>query len=65
MKNIFKLSLSQLRDISEDLTAKIATGLIYDNTEIKCIPTFIHPKKEEIKGKEEVKETRRGETGDN
>jgi len=50
MKNIFKLSLSQLRDISEDLTAKIATGLIYDNTEIKCIPTFIHPKKEEIKG---------------
>lgn len=50
MKNKFDLSLAQLADIANDLTKKIVTGLKQDGTEIKCLPTYIHPKKDGIKG---------------
>lgn len=50
MKNKFDLSLVQLADIANDLTKKIVTGLKQDGTEIKCLPTYIHPKKDGIKG---------------
>jgi hexokinase len=50
MKNRFSLSIAQLTDIANDLTKKIVTGLEKDGTEIKCLPTYIHPKKDGIKG---------------
>jgi hexokinase len=50
MKNKFSLSIAQLADIANDLTKKIVAGMQKDGTEIKCIPTYIHPKKDRIKG---------------
>jgi len=50
MKNQFDLSNKQLIDIANDLTKKVVTGLQKDGTEIKCLPTYIHPKKDGIKG---------------
>jgi hexokinase len=50
MKNRFSLSIAQLTDIANDLTKKIVTGLEKEGTEIKCLPTYIHPKKGGIKG---------------
>lgn len=50
MNNPFALSNSQLLDIANDLKSKIETGLQKDGTEIKCLPTYIHPKKDGIKG---------------
>jgi hexokinase len=50
MKNKFELSIAQLADISNDLTKKIEAGLKKDGTEIKCLPTYIHPKKDGIRG---------------
>ncbi len=50
MKNPFDLSEKQLVDIADDLVGKIETGLKKDGTEIKCLPTYIHPKKDGIKG---------------
>jgi hexokinase len=50
MKNQFALSDAQLADIANDLASKISTGLQKDGTEIKCLPTYIHPKKDGIKG---------------
>ena len=46
----FSLSDSQLLDIANDFREKIETGLKFNNTEIKALPTYIHPKKEGIKG---------------
>ena len=44
MKKIeFKLKTSQLKQIALDLEDKIEIGLNNDNTEIKTIPTYIHP----------------------
>lgn len=44
MKKIeFKLRTSQLKQIALDLEDKIEIGLNNDNTEIKTIPTYIHP----------------------
>jgi len=44
MKKIdFKLKTTQLKQIALDLEDKIETGLKADNTEIKTIPTYIHP----------------------
>jgi hexokinase len=50
MSNPFALSTNQLLDIANDLKAKIETGLQKDGTEIKCLPTYIHPKKDGIEG---------------
>ena len=50
MNNPFALSNKQLLDIANDLKSKIETGLRADGTEIKCLPTYIHPKKDGIKG---------------
>ncbi len=50
MNNPFALSNNQLLDIANDLKLKIETGLRADGTEIKCLPTYIHPKKDGIKG---------------
>ena len=50
MKNQFELSTAQLVDITNDLTKKVVTGLQQDGTEIKCLPTYIHPKKNGIEG---------------
>ena len=54
MKNQFDLSTAQLVDIANDLSGKIEAGLKKDGTEIKCLPTYIHPKKDGIKGKATV-----------
>jgi len=44
MKKIeFKLKTTQLKQIAHDLEDKIEIGLNNDNTEIKTIPTYIHP----------------------
>lgn len=44
MKKIeFKLKTTQLKQIALDLEDKIEIGLNNDNTEIKTIPTYIHP----------------------
>lgn len=42
-KGIFKLKTAQLKQIAHDLEDKIVNGLQNDNTEIKSIPTYIHP----------------------
>lgn len=54
MNNQFALSNSQLLDIANDLKSKIETGLQKDGTEIKCLPTYIHPKKDGIEGEATV-----------
>ncbi|MBN1145453.1 MAG: hexokinase [Bacteroidales bacterium] len=54
MKNQFDLSNEQLIDIANSLTKKVVTGLQEDGTEIKCLPTYIHPKKDGIKGQATV-----------
>jgi hexokinase len=54
MNNIFALSNKQLLDIANDLRKKIETGLKEDGTEIKCLPTYIHPKKNGISGEATV-----------
>lgn len=43
MKNIFKLNRKQLKGIALDLKCKIDEGLQKDGSEIKGIPTYIHP----------------------
>lgn len=50
MKNQFDLSIQQMLDIAKNLQQKIEVGLQNDGTEIKCLPTYIHPKKDGIKG---------------
>jgi hexokinase len=54
MKNQFELTNAQLLDIANSLTRKVVTGLQEDGTEIKCLPTYIHPKKNGIKGEATV-----------
>jgi len=54
MNNPFALSNSQLLDIANDLKSKIEVGLGADGTEIKCLLTYIHPKKDGIKGEATV-----------
>ncbi len=54
MKNQFELTNAQLIDIANDLTKKVVAGLKEDGTEIKCLPTYIHPKKDGIKGEATV-----------
>lgn len=54
MNNPFALSNNQLLEIANDLKSKIETGLQKDGTEIKCLPTYIHPKKDGITGEATV-----------
>lgn len=54
MNNPFALSSAQLLEIANDLRQKIVTGLQADGTEIKCLPTYIHPKKDGITGEATV-----------
>lgn len=54
MNNKFALSTKQLLDIADDLRKKIETGLKTDGTELKCLPTYIHPKKDGIEGEATV-----------
>jgi hexokinase len=42
-KSEFKLKTTQLKHIALDLEDKIVNGLKNDNTEIRSIPTYIHP----------------------
>lgn len=42
-KNEFRIKTSQLKEIALNLEDKINNGLKNDNTEVKCIPTYIHP----------------------
>ena len=42
-KNEFRLKISQLKEIALNLEDKINNGLKSDNTEVKSIPTYIHP----------------------
>lgn len=50
-KNIFELNTMQLKEIAQCLQKKVETGLSQENAEVQCIPTFIHPKTDGIKGK--------------
>jgi hexokinase len=54
MKNSFELTHAQLIDIANSLTRKVVAGLEEDGTEIKCLPTYIHPKKDGIQGEATV-----------
>lgn len=54
MDNKFKLVNDQLLDIAKDLQQKIDIGLKKDGTEIKCLPTYIHPQKDGIEGEATV-----------
>ncbi|HEX7585479.1 MAG TPA: hypothetical protein VF373_12380 [Prolixibacteraceae bacterium] len=54
MNNHFALTTSQLLDIANNLRQKIEIGLQEDGTEIKCLPTYIHPNKEGITGEATV-----------
>ena len=54
MNNQFALSNQQLLEIANDQRQKIETGLKKDGTEIKCLPTYIHPKKDGIVGEATV-----------
>ncbi len=54
MDNKFALNTKQLLEIADDLRKKIETGLQKDGTEIKCLPTYIHPKKDGISGEATV-----------
>ena len=54
MNNPFALNSAQLLEIANDLHQKIVTGLKADGTEIKCLPTYIHPKKDGISGEATV-----------
>jgi hexokinase len=42
--NIFELDTRQLKDIATTLQTRIEEGLKNDNSEIRCIPTYINPK---------------------
>jgi len=42
-KNEFRVKTSQLKEIALNLEDKINNGLKNDNTEVKSIPTYIHP----------------------
>ena len=54
MNNQFNLTTKQLLEIANDQKQKVEIGLQSDGTEIKCLPTYIHPKKDGIKGEATV-----------
>jgi len=51
MNNIFELTTEELKGIANNLQKKIEEGLEKDGMEIKCIPTYIVPKKDINDGK--------------
>jgi hexokinase len=50
-KNMFALGTTELKEIAASLSSKVEKGLKEENTEVQCIPTFIHPKTSGITGK--------------
>ncbi|MCL1937948.1 MAG: hexokinase [Candidatus Azobacteroides sp.] len=48
--NIFALNLEQLKEIAESLQKRVEEGLSMENQEVQCIPTFIHPKTDNVNG---------------
>lgn len=50
-KNIFELETAKLKDIALSLQSKVNKGLTEDETEIRCIPTYIVPQTTKIDGK--------------
>ena len=42
-KKEFRLKMGQLKEVALNLEDKIENGLKNDNTEVKSIPTYIHP----------------------
>jgi len=46
----FCLTTKQLLDIANNLQEKITIDIMAYDTEIKALPTFIHPKKDGISG---------------
>ncbi|MDR2920853.1 MAG: hexokinase [Tannerella sp.] len=49
-KNIFELHTGQLKEISQSFQEKVEAGLSQKYMEVQCIPTFIRPKTNGIKG---------------
>ncbi|MDR1918842.1 MAG: hexokinase [Tannerellaceae bacterium] len=49
-KNIFELSIEQLKEISQSLQNRVEEGLGKENQEVQCIPTFINPKATNVEG---------------
>jgi hexokinase len=49
-RNIFELSLEQLKEIAQALQNRVEEGLTKNNQEVQCIPTFINPKTTDIDG---------------
>lgn len=49
-KNIFNLENGQLKEIANSFLAKVEEGLEKENAEVQCIPTFITPETNGIKG---------------
>lgn len=49
-KNIFDLSIEQLKEISLALENRVKEGLNSENREVQCIPTFINPKTTNVNG---------------
>lgn len=54
MENVFYLSTAQLVEIANDLNTRIEKGLEADGTELLCLPTFIQPSKNGIRGEATV-----------
>ncbi|MDR2811002.1 MAG: hexokinase [Tannerellaceae bacterium] len=50
MKNIFELSIEQLKEIAQALRSRVEDGLSKENQEVQCIPTFINPKTSNVEG---------------
>jgi hexokinase len=50
-KNIFDLTVDQLKEIALNLQGKIEEGLGKDGTEIKCLPTYICKTSDIVNGK--------------
>ncbi|MEN9918885.1 MAG: hypothetical protein RL662_1321 [Bacteroidota bacterium] len=50
-KNIFKLKTQHLKDIALSLQNKVEKGIVEENMEIQCLPTYINPKTNIEKGK--------------
>ncbi|MDR1499783.1 MAG: hexokinase [Tannerellaceae bacterium] len=49
-RNIFELSIEQLKEISQALQNRVKEGLSKENQEVQCIPTFINPKASNVEG---------------
>ncbi len=50
-ENIFHLSIDQLQEIALSFKEKVFLGLKADDQEIQCLPTYVQPSMDVIKGK--------------